>query len=65
MHERKKISFFNSFEEMEKKQLEYFASLSPKELLKNHKKMSMASFGLKKDPVLNKRDRKIKFQKEE
>jgi hypothetical protein len=65
MHQKNKITFLNSFEEMEEDQLKYFASLSSEELLKNHKKMSMAAFGLKKEPDIKKRDRRIKFAKKE
>lgn len=62
---KKTITFFNSFDEMENDQLKYFASLSPEELLQNHKKMSLASFGLKEETFSNKSERKIKFNKEQ
>lgn len=52
---------FDTFEEMENNQLSYFASLTPEELLKNHKHLSMAAFGIKNEQNLNKPDRKIKF----
>ncbi len=61
----KTITFFTSFDEMENDQLKYFASLSPEELLQNHKALSLAAFGLKKDPGAEKLIRKIKFKKEE
>jgi hypothetical protein len=61
----KHITFFTSFDEMETDQLKYFASLQPEELLKNHKALSLAAFGLKKDPGADKLNRVIKFNKEE
>ena len=60
-----KITVFNSFESMETDQLAYFASLQPEELLQNHKTLSLAAFGLEKDPGSDKLDRKIKFGKPE
>jgi len=62
---KKTITFFTSFEEMENDQLKYFASLSPEELLRNNKKISMGAFGIKEDKDTNKIDRKIKYKKEE
>jgi len=58
------INTQTSFEEMENDQLKYFASLPPEELLKNHKQMSLAAFGLKGDSNTINPDRKIKFNKE-
>jgi hypothetical protein len=65
MRQNKKVKFFSSFEEMENDQLEYFASLQPEELLKDHKALSLAAFGLKEDPGPDKLDRIIKFGKDE
>ncbi len=62
---KKRITFFSSFEEMENDQLQYYASLSPEELLKNHKTLSMAAFGLRQDPGAENLQRIIKFKKEE
>lgn len=61
----KHVTFFTSFDEMENDQLKYFASLQPEELLKNHKELSLAAFGLKKDPGAKALVRKIKFKKVE
>ncbi len=61
----KSVSGFRSFDEMEDDQLTYFASLSPEELLRNHKKMSSAAYGLKDDPNANPPERIIKFNKDE
>ncbi|MBS1622211.1 MAG: type II CRISPR RNA-guided endonuclease Cas9 [Bacteroidetes bacterium] len=52
---------FDSFEEMENDQLAYYASLTHEELLKNHKQLSMAAFGIKDESILNNQERKIKF----
>ncbi|MBX3240827.1 MAG: hypothetical protein KIT80_22950 [Chitinophagaceae bacterium] len=63
VYETKKwtVKKFESFDAMENDQLEYFASLTPEELLKNLKKLCMAAFGIKEEGALNKPDRKIKF----
>lgn len=61
----KKITALDSFESMETDQLRYFSSLSPEELLQNHKRLSLAAYGLNKDPGSDKLDRKIKFGKAE
>ena len=50
---------------MENDQLKYFASLTPEELLRNHKILSLAAFGLEKDPGVDHFQYKIKFDKEE
>lgn len=55
------VKKFDSFDAMENDQLEYFASLTPEELLKNLKKLSMSAFGFKEEGALNKPDREIKF----
>jgi CRISPR subtype II RNA-guided endonuclease Cas9/Csn1 len=60
-YQKRTLKKFDSFEDMENDQLEYFASLTPQELLKNHKQLSMAAFGFKDDPETKKPDRKIKF----
>lgn len=52
---------FQSFDEMENDQLQHFASLTPEELLRNHKSLSMAVFGINHETDLNNPDRKIKF----
>lgn len=52
---------FESFEEMELDQLKHFATLSPEELLKNHKLLSMAAFGIKDEASLKSNNRKIKL----
>ena len=65
MPQNNQVKFFSSFEEMENDQLKYFASLQPEELLKDHKALSLAAFGLKEDPGVDKLDRIIKFGKEE
>lgn len=62
-HANKRITFCSSFEEMENHQLAYYASQSPEELLANHKAISMAAFGLQKEPDLASVERKIKFGK--
>ncbi len=61
---KKTITAFNSFDEMEEAQLKYFASLSPEELLRNNKKMSLAAYGLNSKSKATQPDRKIKFKKE-
>ena len=61
---KKKIRFSNTFAEMEDDQLKYYASLTPEELLRNHKILSLAAFGLKKERGFNKLERIIKFTKE-
>ncbi len=61
---KKQIKFFNSFDEMESNQLEFFASQTPEQLLQNHKSLSMAAFGLKQEPDIDSK-RIIKFKKEE
>lgn len=53
-----------SFEDMENDQLKYFASLTPEELLLQHKKLSMAAFGIKKDGEHDHPGRTIKFDEE-
>jgi hypothetical protein len=58
---KKIVKKFDSFEEMENDQLAYFASLSPQDLLKNHKQLSMAAFGIKNENKLSAYDKKIKF----
>lgn len=65
MYEARSVSGSASFDDMEQDQLKYFASLSPEELLRNHKQLSLAAFGLKGDAGVNKPDRTIKFDKEE
>ncbi|MBS1629152.1 MAG: type II CRISPR RNA-guided endonuclease Cas9 [Bacteroidetes bacterium] len=52
---------FESFEEMELEQLKQFAALSPEELLRNHKLLSMAAFGIKDEASLKSINRKIKL----
>jgi len=63
-YSKKRITFFLSFEEMENYQLAYYASLLPEELLQNHKLLSMAAYGLDKEPDAINMQRKIKFNKE-
>lgn len=48
MSPKKKITFYTSFEEMENDQLQYYASLTPEELLRNHKILSLLLLVLKK-----------------
>jgi CRISPR-associated endonuclease Csn1 len=52
---------FNSFDEMEQDQLTYYASLTPEELLRSLKRLSMAAYGIKNEEDLPIPDRKIKF----
>ncbi len=59
------VSGSASFDDMEQEQLKYFASLTPDELLQNHKKQSLAAFGLKDEIDKQKPDRTIKFDTEE
>lgn len=61
LNKLKFISGPSSLEEMETEQLIYFASLTPEELLINHKELSLKAFGLKVDTNINKTDRSIKF----
>jgi len=58
---KRTIKKFDSFEAMEDEQLAYYASLSPEELLRNHKLLSMAAFGIKDEKSIDQPDRKIKF----
>ncbi len=61
LYNKMSLKLFDSFEEMEDDQLKQFASLTPEELLRNHKALSMAAYGIKDEALLNKTDRKIKF----
>lgn len=55
------LKSFDSFEEMENNQLAYYASLNQEELLLNLRQLSLAAFGFKNEGLLQKPDRKIKF----
>jgi len=62
---KRSITTFTSFEEMENDQLKYFESLTPEQSLMEHKKLSMAAFGIRDNNVkpIN-TDRTIKFNDE-
>ncbi|HWC53265.1 MAG TPA: HNH endonuclease domain-containing protein, partial [Chitinophagaceae bacterium] len=58
---KRALKKFESFEDMENDQLAFFATLTPEELLRNHKRLSLAAFGFKNEGLLQKPDRTIKF----
>ncbi|MDZ4792978.1 MAG: hypothetical protein SGI83_01745, partial [Bacteroidota bacterium] len=61
---KNKIKFFNSFDEMENDQLNYFASLGPAQLLLNLKQLVLTSFGYQADIPVSKLPRIIYFNDE-
>jgi CRISPR-associated endonuclease Csn1 len=58
----RKISSFETFEEMEGDQLKYFASLTPKQLLINLKNLNDKAFGFKESEHNSLIKRQIKFE---
>ncbi len=63
VYEKTGLRKFSSFDEMENDQLKYFASLSPEELLRQHRKMQLAVFGNNQNSEAP--DRTIKFDKDD
>lgn len=60
----KSVTKFNSFEDMENDQLNYFASLEAEELLQNLKQMVLTTFGFREEPSFDSLPRIIQFNKE-
>lgn len=61
---KKNIQLYNSFEEMENKQLLYFASLEPEIILQHLKSLILIVYGYKEDPLLKNMQRIIHFNEE-
>jgi len=53
---------FDSFDDMENEQLRYFASLSPTELFRNLKKLTLAAFGIADESKLKHPKRIVKYE---
>ena len=59
---KRSINTSTSFDEMENDQLRYFASLTPEQLLMEHKKLSIVAYGIKNNHnKSSKPDRIIKY----
>lgn len=63
LYEKTGLRKFDSFDEMENDQLKYFASLSPEQLLQNHRKMQITVFGNNENSGTP--DRTIKFDRDD
>ena len=57
------VKSFDSFEEMERDQLKYYAALSPIDRLKILKKFTLKAFGFRLESEMNSTERKIKFER--